>query len=74
MKKQITIRLLPTGKIEAKTSGIYGKKCLDYIILLEKMLEARTDAASYTEDYYKVELSDEVELLESDTVSLKRRE
>jgi len=58
MKKQITIRLLPSGKIEAKTSGIYGKKCLDYIVMLEKMLQARTDAASYTEDYHKVEISE----------------
>ena len=60
MKKHITIRLLPNGKIEAKTSGIYGKKCLDYISLLERMLEARAEAASYTEDYDKIEISETV--------------
>jgi len=56
MKKQIQIKICPDGKIEAKTLGITGAKCLDYIAVLEHLLEARTEKSEYTDDYYRPEV------------------
>lgn len=55
MKKQLEIRIYPDGKIESKTLGILGKKCTDYIAVLEDMTDARTTESSYTDDYYRTE-------------------
>jgi hypothetical protein len=53
LKQQIKIRIYPDGKIEAKTHGIKGKKCANYIQVLEHMLEAKTVESSYTDEYYQ---------------------
>jgi hypothetical protein len=55
MKKQIQVKITPEGKIEAVTLGIKGKKCTDYIAVLEKLLEARTESSEYTDEYYQTE-------------------
>lgn len=55
MGKQIQLRIYPDGKIEAKTLGIKGKKCVDYIQVLEQMLKAKTVESAYTEEYNQVE-------------------
>ena len=36
MKKQITIRVFPDGRIESETHGIKGKDCLKYIKEIEQ--------------------------------------
>lgn len=53
MKNQIQIRIYPDGKIEAATHGIKGKKCTDYIQILEQILESRTKESKYTDEYYQ---------------------
>lgn len=53
LKQQLKIRIYPDGKIEAKTHGIKGKKCTDYIQILENMLEAKTVEKAYTDEYYQ---------------------
>jgi len=50
--KQIRIKINQNGTIEAETIGITGKKCEDYISMLEGLLEARTQSSKYTDDYY----------------------
>ncbi len=55
MKKQMQIRIYSDGKIEAKTLGIKGKQCTDYIQILELLLKARTIESAYTEEYYQTE-------------------
>lgn len=52
MSKQLQIKLLPDGHIEAVTHGIKGKKCTDYIKILEQLLDARTIDSEYTDEYY----------------------
>jgi len=52
MKKQIQIKIRADGKVEAKTLGITGKKCTDFIAVLEKLLDAKTESSEYTNDYY----------------------
>jgi hypothetical protein len=55
MKKQLQIRIYPDGKIDAKTLGIKGEKCTEYINTLEGLLKARVVESSYTEEYYQSE-------------------
>ena len=54
--KQLQIRIYPDGKIEGKTVGIKGKKCTDYIYILEQMLKSRTIESTYTDEYYQSEI------------------
>ena len=55
MGKQIQVRSYPDGKIEAKTLGVKGKQCKDYIPLLEQVLKARAIENVYTDEYYQEE-------------------
>ena len=55
MTKKIKIEILPDGSISAKTDGIKGKECLDYIKILEAMLEAKTVDSDFLKEYYEIE-------------------
>lgn len=55
MSKQIQIRILPDGIIEAKTLNIKGKQCLKVIAPLERLLEAETVNSDFIEEYYETE-------------------
>ncbi len=51
MTPKIEIRIYPTGLIESKSIGIKGKNCLDYLPLLEDVLQAETVMSSFTAEY-----------------------
>lgn len=51
MSKQLIVTLFTDGSIEAETRGIFGEACLDYIGVLEDMLEADTTDSAFTADY-----------------------
>ena len=53
MQEKLQVRIYPDGRIEAKTKGIMGEKCTDYIEILEEMLDAKTTHTEYTSDYYQ---------------------
>jgi hypothetical protein len=59
--KQLQVRIYPDGTIDAKTLGIKGEKCTDYIQVLERLMEARTVESAYTEEYYQSETYETVE-------------
>lgn len=54
--KKIQIKITEDGEIRAETIGIKGKDCLEYIKLLEELLEAETVDSNYTEEYYQMEI------------------
>lgn len=54
--KKIKIRITEDGKILAETIGVKGKDCLQYIELLEGLLEAESIDSNYTEEYYETEI------------------
>ncbi|MDR1565435.1 MAG: DUF2997 domain-containing protein [Oscillospiraceae bacterium] len=58
MKKQLQVRLYPDGRIEAKTLGIKGEKCTEYLQVLEQILSAKTVESAYTNEYYELENTD----------------
>lgn len=55
MKKQLKIKLLPNGEIQMETLGIKGKKCVEYIPLLEKLADVKIIKQDFTQEYYEQE-------------------
>ena len=53
--KKLKIKLLPSGAIEMHTEGIKGKKCLDYIELIETIADAKVVRKELTQEYYEEE-------------------
>ncbi|MFS0646960.1 DUF2997 domain-containing protein [Siminovitchia sp. 179-K 8D1 HS] len=54
--KKIRIKITEDGEIRAETIGIKGKDCLEYIKLLEELLDAETVDSNYTEEYFQMEI------------------
>lgn len=52
MAKRISIQIFPDGRVQAKTQGIVGEKCTDYIAVLETLLDAEAVESEYTSEYY----------------------
>jgi hypothetical protein len=57
--KQLIVQVHADGSVHAETIGMYGNECLDYIAVLENMLEAETTASSFTEAYAQVRAEQE---------------
>ncbi|ASS87230.1 MULTISPECIES: DUF2997 domain-containing protein [Geobacillus] len=52
-EKKIIIKITEDGKIFAETSGMKGKQCLEYIQILEELLEAETIDSEFTHEYFE---------------------
>ncbi|MER3447927.1 MAG: hypothetical protein C4291_14350 [Candidatus Dadabacteria bacterium] len=55
MTRRVNIRIFPDGHIQAEIHGIKGKKCVEYIRILEEILEAETVDSAYTAEFYENE-------------------
>lgn len=55
MTRRIVVTVNRDGSIKAETLGIKGKTCLDYVPLLEELLEAETIESEFTADYQAAE-------------------
>ncbi|MBS4218455.1 DUF2997 domain-containing protein [Bacillus sp. FJAT-49711] len=53
--KKLTIKITEDGKIFAETIGIKGAECMEYIELLEELLDAQIVDSAYTAEYYETE-------------------
>ncbi len=52
-EKKLKIKLLPNGEIQMETHGIKGKKCLDYIDLLKKLVDVKITDTQLSQEYYE---------------------
>ncbi|GGM65505.1 hypothetical protein GCM10007977_078840 [Dactylosporangium sucinum] len=50
-RPRIIVTVSSDGTVNAQTEGVHGGACLDYIAVLEDLLEARTVDSTYTADY-----------------------
>ena len=64
--KQIVVTIGRDGSIKAKTMGIKGKACVDYLPLLEDLLDAEVADSAFTPEY--TEASEEVVEQATETV------
>lgn len=53
--KKMKIRLLPNGEIQMETIGVKGKKCLDYIEVLKKLVDVRVTDTQLSQEYYETD-------------------
>ncbi len=53
--KQITLKISPTGMIEAETHGLKGKSCLSMIAVLEQLTRSRTTDSDFTPEFLERE-------------------
>ena len=67
MSKKLKIKLLPNGEIQMETVGIKGKKCLDYIDILKKLVDAKITDTQLSQEYYETEN----ELINSENAELR---
>lgn len=61
MAKQIKIQIFQDGTVQAAVEGIKGKRCTNYIKIIEELLEANIIDSDYTPEYYE---SEELEVYE----------
>ena len=54
--KKIVIRIFPDGNVNAEVNGVKGKKCTEYIRLIEEILGSVTIDSKYNSEYYEKEL------------------
>jgi hypothetical protein len=52
MSPRLAVTINRDGSIKAETLGIKGKTCLDYVPLLEELLDAETVQSAFTADYH----------------------
>ncbi len=55
MAKKMKIRLLPNGEIQMETIGVKGKKCLDCVEILKKLVDVKVTDTKLTHEYYETE-------------------
>lgn len=55
IQRRLQINVDPDGNIKAETLGIHGPKCLDYVAILEDLLDAQSVESKFTADYTKSE-------------------
>ena len=53
--KKLKIKLLPNGEIQMETIGIKGKKCLDYIEVLKKLVNVKVLDTQLSQEYYETD-------------------
>lgn len=51
-QKQIKLKIFPDGQVQAEVVGFRGKKCADYISVLEQLLDAEAIDSERTPEYY----------------------
>jgi len=57
--KKLKIKLLPNGEIQMETHGIKGKKCLDYIDVLKKLVDVKITDTQLSQEYYETEVNED---------------
>ena len=66
MTERIVMTVAPDGTVHARTEGITGDRCLNYITVLEDLLEAQTVQSAYTADYHRAEVREVAEVHDVD--------
>lgn len=52
MRKLIKLKIFPDGHVQAEVLGFQGKKCTEYISILEELLDAEAIDSERTPEYY----------------------
>ena len=72
MTKKMILKLLPNGEIMMETKGVKGKKCLNYIDLLKKLVDVNVTDTKVTDEYFETEA--QLETFEDDNININNSE
>ena len=72
MTKKMILKLLPNGEIMMETKGVKGKKCLNYIDLLKKLVDVNVTDTKVTDEYFETEA--QLETFENDNININYSE
>jgi hypothetical protein len=53
--RRIVVTVDPDGTVRAQTQGVLGERCLDYVAVLEDLIDGHTTESAYTDDYQRSE-------------------
>jgi hypothetical protein len=71
-EKQLVVQVRRDGTVHAETVGMHGAECLDYIAVLEHILEAQTTGSAFTDDYYRTTAEQSTDVVDEDRDALGR--
>ncbi len=71
-QKQLVVQVRRDGTVHAETVGMQGPECLDYIAVLENLLEAETAESAFTEDYHRSGVDQDLSATAEDRDALGR--
>jgi hypothetical protein len=71
-EKRLVVQVRRDGTVHAETFGMQGPECLDYIAVLENMLEAETAESAFTEDYHRSSVGEADAVIAEDRDALGR--
>lgn len=71
-QKQLVVQVRRDGTVQAETIGMQGAECLDYIAILENLLEAETSESAFTDDYYRTGIDQSTDVAAEDRDALGR--
>jgi len=54
--QQIIVTVTADGTVTAETRGVLGERCLDYVAILEDLIDGRTTQSTYTADWNRQEI------------------
>ena len=57
MTKRIKVQIFPDGTIQTEVQGIKGKRCTEYMSILEELLDAKIVDSAYTSEFHETEIS-----------------
>jgi len=60
MTKKLRIEITPSGKIQAKTLGMYDEECLDYVEIIEQLTDSVAIDSEFTEEYLRANVKHHV--------------
>lgn len=66
--KKLKIKLLPNGEIIMETQGVKGKKCLDYIEVLKKLVNINITDTQLSQEYYETDS----EIINTESAEVRR--
>lgn len=55
-QKQLVVQVRADGTVAAETINMQGEECLDYIAVLEDLLDAQTTASTFTAAYHQAKI------------------
>lgn len=75
MKEQIRIEIKDDGQVHVKTIGMNDERCLPYVPIMEKLLDAKAIESEFTEEYLQAqqEVTEDIHVTDKEIIKENHR-